>query len=376
MDYKERQAEARARFAATDTAVLERMWIRDERVDWAEAALRAELIDRGIDPDALARRHIDEQAVRPAWLKMEAVQVAAPSARPPGAAMPLRWFMAVFAVLVIGSMALIWAASYSSEATAETRKVVLPVFGAIAGSSVLLRWLRVDFRYVFSGLWATGLCAATVVFLCLPHAAPTASLLDDVNALSKAQLAVGVEQRAVAAASKASADWRLARANLRAHMIASERATVVGDVQLADLATRDRVRDALRNWRSDLAAQDMVDDRARRGLGDAEASVIAEGGRPAASITRDMADLTMFLKRVAPIRAATIEAIDAREAVVDFFETHPVQIDQARNQPFFGEDAKPEYARLLERRKLALQDEARSWATVLAQQGQAPQTSR
>lgn len=44
---------ARRRFAETDTAVLRELWSTDGRTDWAEAALRDELIERGERPEAL-----------------------------------------------------------------------------------------------------------------------------------------------------------------------------------------------------------------------------------------------------------------------------------------------------------------------------------
>jgi hypothetical protein len=44
---------ARRRFAETDTEVLRELWSTDGRTDWAEAALRDELIERGERPEAL-----------------------------------------------------------------------------------------------------------------------------------------------------------------------------------------------------------------------------------------------------------------------------------------------------------------------------------
>jgi hypothetical protein len=363
MDHMERQAGARARFALMDTATLERMWIHEERVDWAEAALRAELTERDVDPDALALRRSEEPPVRPAWLKLEAVPVAALPSRRPTAAMPLRWFIAVFAVLAIWSIALTWFAGYSGDATAETRRVVPAVLGAITGGSVFLRWLRVDFRYVFSGVWLTGLGAATLVFLCLPHAAPTASLFDEVNATTDSHGTDGVERRAIAMASTIVRNWQTTNARLEAHMAADVRATVVNDTQLADPATRQRVRDALGSWRGDLVNLDLTDERALRGLSDAEASVIAEGGRPADSITRSIANLAASRKLLAPMRAAASTVIDARQAIVDFFETHTLNADDA---------AAIEYRKLYQGRWLAEENARRVWASILAQQAKAP----
>lgn len=375
MDHMDRQAEARARFAATDTATLERMWIREERVDWAEAALRAELIDRGVDPDALALRSSEEPPVRPAWLKMEAVPVTAPPSRRPIAVMPLRWFISVFAVLAIWSVALAWLANYSSEATAETRHVVLPVLAAITGGSVLLRWLSVDFRYAFSGVWLTGLGVATIVFLCLPHAAPTASLFAEVNATLDSRGTDGVEQRAVAMASTVVQDWQATYARLESHMAAAARATVVNDTRLSDPETRQRVRDSLRAWRGDLVNLDLSDERALRGLAAAEAPVIAEGDRPADFITRSIAKVTASRKQLAPIRTAASTLIDTRQAIVDFFETHALNADQARTPSFFDDAATTEYQKLYERRRLAEENARTVWTSILAQQARTPEAS-
>lgn len=376
MDYMERQAEARARFAATDTALLERMWIREERVDWAEAALRAELIDRGVDPEALVAQRNVEVSVPPVWLKMDAVAVDAPPPRRPGAIMPLRWFMAIFAALTLWSVALAWLANYSSDATAQTRHVVLPVLAAITGGSVLLRWLRVDFRYVFSGLWATGLCVATMVFLCLPHAAPTASVFNEVNAGADSLGLDGVERRAIVTASQIIQNRQATNARLEAHLAAVSRAAVVDDTQLADPATRQRVRDALRGWRGDLVDLDLCDERALRGLTDAEASVIAEGGRPADSITRNIANLAATRKLLAPMRVAAATVIDARLAIVDFLDTHRSNADQARAPSFSDGAVTTEYRTLYERRRLAEQNARAVWASILAQQAQQAQRAR
>lgn len=372
MDYMERQAEARARFASIETDALEQMWIREERVDWAEAALHAELTDRGVDPDALAQRHGEKSPVRPAWLQVEAMSVTAPPSRRPAAVMPLKWFMAVFAVLAIGSVALTWFANYSNEATTQTRHVVLPVLTAITGSSVLLRWLRFDFRYVFSGVWSSGLCVATMVYLCLPHAPPTASLFEEVNATLDSRGTDGVEQGAVATASRVVQDWRVTNARLGGHMAAAVRATVVNDTRLADPATRQRVRDGLRGWRGDLVDLDLADARALRGLADAEAPVIAEGGRPADSITRSIANLTASRKLFAPMRTAASAVIDARQAIVDFFETHTLNADRARTPSFFDDPATTEYQKLYEHRRLTEENARTVWASIVAQQTRAP----
>ncbi|HEV7776710.1 MAG TPA: hypothetical protein VGO76_07590 [Luteibacter sp.] len=57
------QAEmARRRFAETDTGVLREMWSADGRMDWAELALRGELMNRGIgagELDAIAARRAE-----------------------------------------------------------------------------------------------------------------------------------------------------------------------------------------------------------------------------------------------------------------------------------------------------------------------------
>ncbi|UPG88571.1 hypothetical protein L2Y96_14205 [Luteibacter aegosomaticola] len=64
-----RKAGARARYAAMDTDALERIWVGEERVDWAEAALREELVSRDIDPEALtARAAMRAQAAQPEWV--------------------------------------------------------------------------------------------------------------------------------------------------------------------------------------------------------------------------------------------------------------------------------------------------------------------
>lgn len=61
-------AGVRRRFAETDTDVLRAMWGSEDRTDWAEAALRDELIARGDSPevlDAIAARREEIAANAP-----------------------------------------------------------------------------------------------------------------------------------------------------------------------------------------------------------------------------------------------------------------------------------------------------------------------
>ncbi|MGA7439265.1 MAG: hypothetical protein WBW32_14185 [Luteibacter sp.] len=51
-----------------ETEALERMWAREERVDWAEAALRDELASRDTDFAGLAARFAEPSPGPPAWL--------------------------------------------------------------------------------------------------------------------------------------------------------------------------------------------------------------------------------------------------------------------------------------------------------------------
>jgi hypothetical protein len=102
-----RKAGARARYAAMDTVTLERMWVGEERVDWAEAALREELVSRDIDPEALmaCAAAMRAQAAQPDWVSSAD---SLPLGRPQGAQRAVRYAVhSLYGVLLI-AVGVIW----------------------------------------------------------------------------------------------------------------------------------------------------------------------------------------------------------------------------------------------------------------------------
>lgn len=309
---------ARARLDRLDTPELERAWIHDQRVDWAERALHDELVERGVDPASLSKEtaHATPAYSQPAWVQTPVPTTESPSR--PHREMPLAWFIGVFVVMLCWSVAITWFALLSHDTGAATRRIMLAVLGVVIGGGLVQRVTSVGFRYVFCATWAVGLLVASMIFAALPHGSPRSVFEDSAGA----NLLVMNQAQAEQAASDAITAWRRTYERVHSDMKRQHDLAFVAPPRLADPTTRQRAREALLAWRGDVLGLRAADDHVRSTLEAKDAMLSFDGSRHSPMIIRWIAEVDQARKTAEPLRNDGLALNYAIENLAVFLDNH------------------------------------------------------
>lgn len=260
-----RKAEARARFAGMETSVLERMWVREERVDWAEAALHDELLTRGVDFEGMADRVAGPAPVQPAWIRPLEAPVERPTATTAEPAGPLAsncLFVPVFLVLLAWTIALYWRVAEDHSMTLATRRIVLPlVFLAMGGFGMFRIW-RKGFRQTFVATWAVGLLVGSMIWVARPtRPADAPSVMEGMGVVGAPVVTENETRlRAVLQMRASISAWSGQYAQMNKDSVIADGPSPWEAERVADTSGREAIAQEMLAWRSEIAARVGVDD--------------------------------------------------------------------------------------------------------------------
>jgi hypothetical protein len=355
-----RKAEARARYAGLETAVLEKMWIREERVDWAEAALHEELLARDVDFEGMAARVAGPAPVAPEWLKpLEAAPPADVTANPTSSSRfnANRVFIPAYVVLFGLTIWLFNVVLDDHSMTASVRHIVLELVVLSIGGLSVFRIRRSGFRSTLVVTWSVGLLAASLIWAVRPTRPVDApSVMEGMGVPGQPNVTANEQhERAVRQMRGAMETWRRQYNALDDHSVVDAGPSPWEPQRFTGAPERAAVAQEMLEWRSEVAARVAIDD-----------TLVADLQRAIALLPEDMR--VTFRGTVAEPSQRFVAAEKQRLGVlrqqvllVDqlsaFAARQPPVVDAKTGKATFAGRSASEYARILAQRDALLDAE-------------------